>query len=145
MASEPVNVNEFQELDKQVLPKMYYDFYTGGAEDRFTLKENVEAFCRIILRPRVLANVSWIDMSTTVLGYKISAPIMIAPTSRHQLAHPEGLICLTRVSVKIGEFQTLSFYLLFQERWLLLEQQLHPTLYYNGIYIKFIEFTCNWS
>lgn len=47
MAGEPVNVNEFQELARQVLPKMYYDFYTGGAEDQHTLRENVEAFCRI--------------------------------------------------------------------------------------------------
>ncbi|XP_062008781.1 peroxisomal (S)-2-hydroxyacid oxidase GLO4-like isoform X2 [Rosa rugosa] len=98
MASEPVNVNEFQELAKQVLPKMYYDFYTGGAEDQFTLKENVEAFRRIILRPRVLVDVSRIDMSTTVLGYKISAPIMIAPTSMHQLAHPEGEVATARAA-----------------------------------------------
>lgn len=47
MASEPVNVKEFQELAKQVLPKMYYDYYTGGAEDQYTLKQNVEAFQRI--------------------------------------------------------------------------------------------------
>ncbi|XP_040370272.1 peroxisomal (S)-2-hydroxy-acid oxidase GLO4 isoform X3 [Rosa chinensis] len=98
MASEPVNVNEFQELAKQVLPKMYYDFYTGGAEDQFTLKENVEAFRRITLRPRVLVDVSRIDMSTTVLGYKISAPIMIAPTSMHQLAHPEGEVATARAA-----------------------------------------------
>ncbi|KAF2543777.1 hypothetical protein F2Q68_00032763 [Brassica cretica] len=43
-----VNVNEFQELAKRALPKMYYDFYSGGAEDQHTLKENVEAFTRII-------------------------------------------------------------------------------------------------
>ncbi|BBG98590.1 Aldolase-type TIM barrel family protein [Prunus dulcis] len=71
---------------------MYYDFYTGGAEDQHTLKQNVDAFRRIMLRPRVLVEFSRIDMSTTVLGYKISAPIMIAPTARHQLAHPEGFI-----------------------------------------------------
>ena len=47
MASEPVNVNEFQELAKQVIPKMFYDFYSGGAEDQYTLKENMEAFKRI--------------------------------------------------------------------------------------------------
>ncbi|BBG98767.1 Aldolase-type TIM barrel family protein [Prunus dulcis] len=76
---------------RQALPKMYYDFYTGGAEDQHTLKENVAAFRRIMLRPRVLVDVSRLDMSTTILGYKISAPIMIAPTAMHQLAHPEGL------------------------------------------------------
>ncbi|EEF33203.1 (S)-2-hydroxy-acid oxidase, putative [Ricinus communis] len=40
MAAEPVNVNEFQVLAKQALPKMYYDFYSGGAEDQNTLREN---------------------------------------------------------------------------------------------------------
>uniref|UniRef100_A0A1J3FB17 (S)-2-hydroxy-acid oxidase n=1 Tax=Noccaea caerulescens TaxID=107243 RepID=A0A1J3FB17_NOCCA len=85
-----VNVGEFQELAKQALPKMYYDFYSGGAEDQHTLKENVEAFRRIMFRPRVLVDVSKIDMSTRILGYPISAPIMIAPTGRHMLAHPEG-------------------------------------------------------
>lgn len=43
------------------------------------------------LRPRVLVDVSRIDMSTTVLGHSISTPIMIAPTAMHKLAHPEGL------------------------------------------------------
>ncbi|PON43582.1 Alpha-hydroxy acid dehydrogenase, FMN-dependent [Parasponia andersonii] len=75
MASEPVNVNEFQELARKVLPKMYYDFYSGGAEDQ--------------LRPRVLIDVSRINMSTTVLGYKIPAPILIAPISMHHVAQPE--------------------------------------------------------
>ncbi|CAN6817037.1 unnamed protein product [Brassica oleracea] len=70
-----LNVNEFQELAKRVLPKMYYDFYSGGAEDEHTtLKENVEAFTRIMFRPRVLVDVSKIDTSTSILGYPISAP-----------------------------------------------------------------------
>ncbi|CAN7079753.1 unnamed protein product [Brassica oleracea var. botrytis] len=89
-----VNVNEFQELARRALPKMYYDFYSGGAEDQHTLKENVEAFTRIMFRPRVLVDVSKIDMSTRILGYPISAPIMIAPTAMHMLAHPQGLSLL---------------------------------------------------
>ncbi|KAI8544729.1 hypothetical protein RHMOL_Rhmol08G0317900 [Rhododendron molle] len=50
MAEEPVNVNEFQELARRALPKMYFDFYNGGADDQYTLKENMEAFHRITLR-----------------------------------------------------------------------------------------------
>ncbi|XP_021808715.1 peroxisomal (S)-2-hydroxy-acid oxidase GLO4-like [Prunus avium] len=108
MASEPVNVNEFRELARQVLPKMYYDFYTGGAEDQHTLKQNVDAFRRIMLRPRVLVDVSRTDMSTTVLGYKISAPIMIAPTARHQLAHPEGEVATARAAAACNTIMVLS-------------------------------------
>ena len=42
MAAEPVNVNEFWELARQALPKMYFDFYNEGAKDQHTLRENIE-------------------------------------------------------------------------------------------------------
>lgn len=41
-------------------------------------------------RPRILIDVTKIDLSTTILGYKISMPIMIAPTAMQKMAHPEG-------------------------------------------------------
>ncbi|KAK4591431.1 hypothetical protein RGQ29_021580 [Quercus rubra] len=109
MVGEPVNVNEFQELAREALPKMYYDFYAGGAEDQYTLKENVEAFHRIMIRPRILVDVSRVDMSTTVLGYKISAPILIAPTALHKLAHPEGEITTARAAAASKTIMVLSF------------------------------------
>jgi len=109
MAEEPVNVNEFQELARQVLPKMYFDFYNGGAEDQYTLKENMEAFHRITFRPRILVDVSRISMSTTILGHRISAPIMIAPTSFHKLAHPEGEIATARAAASCNTIMALSF------------------------------------
>ncbi|GMN36819.1 hypothetical protein TIFTF001_006315 [Ficus carica] len=109
MASEPVNVNEFQELARKILPKMLYDFFTGGAEDQHTLKQNIEAFQRIMLRPRILLDVSRIDMATTVLGFKISAPIVIAPTSMHQLAHPQGEVATARAAAACNTIMVLSF------------------------------------
>ncbi|KAB5564025.1 hypothetical protein DKX38_004079 [Salix brachista] len=113
MADEIVSVNEFQVLARQALPKMYYDFYAGGAEDEHTLKKNVQEFQRIILQPRVLVDVSNIAMSTNILGYTISAPIMIAPTSMHKLAHPEGELATARAAaayeiVSVNEFQVLA-------------------------------------
>lgn len=47
-------------------------------------------------RSRILVDVSRIDLSTTILDYKISAPIIIAPTALHKLANPEGLIPSSR-------------------------------------------------
>lgn len=47
MSTEPVNVDEFEELARQALPRMYYDYYAGGAEDQHTLTQNIQAFCRI--------------------------------------------------------------------------------------------------
>ncbi|KAH8514191.1 hypothetical protein H0E87_007152 [Populus deltoides] len=109
MADEIVNVNEFQALARQALPKMYYDFYAGGAEDEHTLKKNVQEFQRIILLPRVLVDVSNIALSTNILGYTISAPIMIAPTALHKLAHPEGELATARAAAACNTIMILSF------------------------------------
>ncbi|XP_041017919.1 peroxisomal (S)-2-hydroxy-acid oxidase GLO4-like isoform X1 [Juglans microcarpa x Juglans regia] len=108
MEGEPVNVNEFQELARLALPKMYYDYYNGGAEDQYTLKENVESFRKIVLRPRILVDVSRIDLSTTILGHRISAPIMIAPTAFHKLAHPEGEVATARAAAASNTIMVLS-------------------------------------
>ncbi|XP_031375405.1 peroxisomal (S)-2-hydroxy-acid oxidase GLO4-like [Punica granatum] len=109
MAVEPVNVKEFQELARQVLPKMYYDFYNGGAEDQYTLGENIEAYHRITFHPRVLIDVSRISLSTTILGHHVSAPILIAPTAMHKLAHPEGEVATARAAATCNTIMVMSF------------------------------------
>ncbi|KAM3268661.1 hypothetical protein P3S67_030625 [Capsicum chacoense] len=109
MAGEPVNVNEFEELARQVLPKVCYDLFAGGAEDQYTLKENIEAFHRIIIRPRNLVDVSRINMSTVILGHRTSAPIIVAPTSSHQLAHPEGEVATARGAAACNIIMGLAF------------------------------------
>ncbi|VVA95733.1 unnamed protein product [Arabis nemorensis] len=73
---EITNVNEYEAIAKEKLPKMVYDYYASGAEDQWTLQENRNAFSRILFRPRILIDVSKIDMTTNVLGFKISMPIM---------------------------------------------------------------------
>jgi isopentenyl diphosphate isomerase/L-lactate dehydrogenase-like FMN-dependent dehydrogenase len=41
-------------------------------------------------RPRILIDVSHIDMATNILDFNISMPIMIAPSAMQKMAHPEG-------------------------------------------------------
>ncbi|CAI0422584.1 unnamed protein product [Linum tenue] len=109
MSSEPVNVNEFKALAERALPKMYFEFYAGGAEDEHTLKANEEAYQRITIRPRVLVDVSRIDMSTRMLGYSISSPIMVAPSGLHKLANPEGELATARAAAASNTIMILSF------------------------------------
>lgn len=42
------NIMEYEDLAKQKLPKMVYDFYASGAEDQWTPQENRNAFSRIM-------------------------------------------------------------------------------------------------
>ncbi|XP_022723917.1 peroxisomal (S)-2-hydroxy-acid oxidase-like isoform X3 [Durio zibethinus] len=105
---EITNVSEYEAIAKEKLPKMVYDYYASGAEDQWTLKENRNAFSRILFRPRILIDVSKIDMTTTVLGFKISMPIMIAPSAMQKMAHPEGENATARAASAAGTIMILS-------------------------------------
>ncbi|XP_039144995.1 peroxisomal (S)-2-hydroxy-acid oxidase GLO4-like [Dioscorea cayenensis subsp. rotundata] len=109
MEFEPVKLNEFEELARKILLKKNYDFFRGGAEDEYTLSENIKAFQRILFRPRVLIDVSKIDMSTSLLGFKMAAPIMVAPTAFHKLAHHEGEVAVARAAAACNAIMVLSF------------------------------------
>ena len=45
---------------------------------------------RLRIRPQVLRGISQVDLSTIILGDRISMPIAIAPTATQILAHPDG-------------------------------------------------------
>ncbi|XP_073024320.1 glycolate oxidase 1-like isoform X2 [Primulina eburnea] len=105
---EVTNVNEYESLAKKKLPKMVYDYYASGAEDQWTLQENRNAFSKIMFRPRILVDVSKIDITTSILGFKISSPVMIAPTAMQKMAHPEGELATARAASSAGTIMTLS-------------------------------------
>jgi 4-hydroxymandelate oxidase len=90
----PVNVDEYEELARQRLPKDAYDFFAGGAEDEWTLAENRRAYDRWVVRPRVLVDVSHVECSVTVLGEPMATPILVAPTAFQRIAHPDGEIAM---------------------------------------------------
>src|SRR5918912_1077645 len=75
------NLLELETLAREVMEPGVFDFIAGGAEDEVTLRRNREDFERIVLRPRVLEDVSNVDMSTTVLGAPVSLPVLLAPTA----------------------------------------------------------------
>eukprot|EP00270_Netrium_digitus_P020711 TRINITY_DN859_c0_g1_i1.p1 TRINITY_DN859_c0_g1~~TRINITY_DN859_c0_g1_i1.p1 ORF type:complete len:394 (+),score=120.69 TRINITY_DN859_c0_g1_i1:67-1182(+) len=108
MASTITNVMEYQAIAKLKLPKQAYDYYASGAEDEWTLKENRNAFERIRFRPRILVDVTKVDMTTSFLGYRISMPIMVAPTAMQRMAHPEGELATARASASMNTAMVLS-------------------------------------
>ncbi len=104
----PVNVAEYAERARELLPQMVYDYYAGGAEDERTIADNRAAFGRWVLRPRVLVDVSERDLSTTVLGQPVPFPILVAPTALHAMAHPDGEVETARGAAEAGTIFVLS-------------------------------------
>lgn len=56
---------------------------------------------RYKIRPRCLRDVSVRDISTTVLGAKVSMPVGISPTAMQRMAHPEGECASARGKLNI--------------------------------------------
>jgi isopentenyl diphosphate isomerase/L-lactate dehydrogenase-like FMN-dependent dehydrogenase len=93
-----LNVADYERLAEQKLEPGAYGYFAGGAGDEVTLRENVAAFQRLRLRPRVLADVSGIATSATVLGHDVSMPILVAPVAFQRLAHPDGEVATARAA-----------------------------------------------
>ena len=68
----------------------------GGAADELTIKWNREKYRDIRLRQHVLADLSNLDCSTTLLGQTLRAPILLAPTSNHRFVHTDGELATVR-------------------------------------------------
>jgi 4-hydroxymandelate oxidase len=105
---EPLNVFDFETLAREKLPQMAYDYYASGAHDEITLAENHAAYDRIRLLHRVLVDVGRRNLATTVLGRRVSMPILIAPTAFHCMAHPEGEIATVRAAGAAETIMVLS-------------------------------------
>jgi len=107
-SGEPLNVLEFESRARERMDPVAFDYYAGGAGDELTLSDNLTAFTRVKLRPRVLVDVSAIDTSTTLFGTRMNAPILLAPTALNRLGHPEGEVAAARAAGAAGTVMTLS-------------------------------------
>ena len=107
-APKPVNVFEFESIARERMTASAYDYYAGGAEDEVTLAENVAAFRRIALRPRVLTGAGTISTATELFGMSLALPIGLAPTAFNKLGHPDGEIAAVRAAGAAGTFMCCS-------------------------------------
>src|SRR6266436_2536945 len=96
-----LNVAEMREHAKK-LPRAVFDAIDGGSGDEITLRANRSAYERIWLRPRALADVSVRDTSTTVLGQRISMPVMVAPCAFGRMANSEAELGVARAAAAAG-------------------------------------------
>ena len=83
-----VDLAGFEPIARERMAPAAYDYVAGGAGGEEALAENLVAWQRYRLRPRVLVDVSSIDLSTTLLGAPTSMPVAIAPMAIHGLADP---------------------------------------------------------
>ena len=102
------SIADLRRLAKRRLPRAVFDYADGAAEDEVTARRNEAAFEDYELLPRVLRDVSSVDLSTTVLGTPVSMPVLLAPTGMTRLFHHDGETAAARAAHRAGVVYTLS-------------------------------------
>ena len=100
--------DDLERRAEEILEPGVFGYFAGGAADELTLDENVSAFRRLRLRPRVLVDVSTIDTSTSVLGVPLAMPVVVAPVAFQRLVDPDGEPGMARAAEAAGTIFTLS-------------------------------------
>jgi 4-hydroxymandelate oxidase len=96
-APEPLpSLYDYEAAAKRKLSIPAWEYYNGGSGDEITLHRNRTALDALQLKPRVMVDVTHIDTTRTLLGHRLEHPILLAPTSSHQLAHPEAEVATAR-------------------------------------------------
>lgn len=103
-----VNLHDFERAARRRLPVPVFDSVTGGGSDELTLRANQARYRDIHLRPRVARDVSRRDLSTTVLGERISMPVMLAPCGFQRMLHREAELAVARAAGDAGTGFALS-------------------------------------
>ncbi|NQV82391.1 MAG: alpha-hydroxy-acid oxidizing protein [Rhodospirillales bacterium] len=83
-----------------------WDYVVGGADTETTIKRNRHALDTLAFRPRVLNDVTDLDISATLFGRKLRIPVVLAPIGSLQDLHPDGGIGTAKAA---AEFGTISF------------------------------------
>ena len=103
-----VSIEDFRPIARQRIPKPVFDYLDGGAEGEVTLRENCRVFNDVTFRPRHAVALAECGMCTTVLGFKLSLPIMLAPVGYSRLMHPGGEVAAARAAGRAGIGYILS-------------------------------------
>ncbi|KAH7141869.1 FMN-dependent dehydrogenase-domain-containing protein [Dactylonectria macrodidyma] len=104
------SLEDLGQVARAVLSPKAAVYFDSGAESLSSLRQNRSDWNRITFRPRVLRNVSRIDMRCCIMGSESSLPIFIAPAAAARLGHKDGERCLTRGAARMDIPQCVCTY-----------------------------------
>jgi L-lactate dehydrogenase (cytochrome) len=106
--SECYDVADLRRAARRRTPRPVFDYVDGAADGEISASSNVAAFRKWRLQPRVLADVSSVDTSASVLGSPLPVPLALGPTGYTRMMHADGETGVARAAARFGVPYTLS-------------------------------------
>jgi isopentenyl diphosphate isomerase/L-lactate dehydrogenase-like FMN-dependent dehydrogenase len=105
---DAINLIDFEDMARKVLPPAHWGYLTTGVDDDLTLHANREGYKHFQLRPRRLVDSTNLDTSVDLLGVKWDSPIFICPVGTQKAFHVEGETAVARAAKNKKALQILS-------------------------------------
>jgi L-lactate dehydrogenase (cytochrome) len=103
-----INLYDFEKIAQKYLPDNAWAYYSSGADDEISKRNNSRAFSKIALRPRALRKIPSVNTATSILGFATSLPVYVSPVGIAKFAHPDGECALAAAAGKEGLVQVLA-------------------------------------
>ena len=104
----PVSIAELERAAEAAMEDWAANYVFACAGDGETARANLEALRRRRIVPRMLRDVAERDLSTTVLGTAMPAPLMLAPIGVQRIVHEEGELATARAAAALGLTMVVS-------------------------------------
>src|SRR5215218_1706738 len=101
-ATIPDDLSQLEAEAAKVLSPEALAYILAGAGDRSTTRANSAAFKRWRIKRRTGRKPAKADLSTTILGTRMPAPVLFAPVGVQTLAHPDGDLASARAAAELG-------------------------------------------
>jgi L-lactate dehydrogenase (cytochrome) len=104
----PITCDAIEQAARQVMTPEAYGYVAGGAGRETTAAANIDALQRWRIQPRMLRDVAERDLTTTVAGTTLSAPVLTAPIGALGIVQPDAEGSVARVASSLGIGTILS-------------------------------------
>jgi 4-hydroxymandelate oxidase len=106
--SRLISLADYERAAEASMVPAAHAYAVGGAGDEITLRDNVAAWARLAIRPRVLVGVGTRDPGVELLGVSRPNPLIVAPMAFQRMAHPDGEIASAQAAASTGSIMCLS-------------------------------------
>lgn len=95
-------VEDFRQLYKKRVPKMFYDYAESGSYTESTFRRNEADFQNVSIRQRVGIDITNIDTRTTMAGAPARIPVAFAPVGMLGIQNAAGEIKVAKAARDFG-------------------------------------------
>src|SRR5436309_4104 len=98
----PLAPSQLEERAREALSPEAFAIVGGGAGAERTMQAHVAAFEHLQIVARMLRDVAARDLSPSVLGTAMPAPLMLAPVGVQSIVHPQAELASARAAASLS-------------------------------------------